>query len=74
MATSILFNQKQRVTFECVKDCQLGAYTLQQGEPLRAASNGRGQFNLFTSWSDGQSIGVYNAATINRLAGEILVQ
>lgn len=68
------FITKQKVTFQCVQDCQLGAYTLKEGEPLRAASNGQGQFNLFTSWSDGQSIGVYNASTINRLAGEIVVQ
>jgi hypothetical protein len=68
------YSTKQKVSFTCVKDCTLGAYTLQMDEPLRAISDGMGQFNLITSWSDGQSIGKYDAQTINKLAGEILVQ
>jgi hypothetical protein len=68
------FSTKQRVSFQCVKDTTLGAYTLTMGESLRAISDGMGKFHLITSWSDGQSIGSFTAKTINELAGEILVQ
>jgi len=74
MAPSILFNQKQRVTFQCVGDFRLGAYTLKFDEPILAVSDGQGRFRIFTEWSNGQSLGTYSANIVNKLAGEILVQ
>lgn len=73
MATSIPFNQKQRVSFQCVGDFQLGAFALKFDEPILAVSDGQGRFRIFTEWSNGQSLGTYTAKIVNQLAGEIVV-
>lgn len=71
---AVNFDVKQKVSFICVEDRMLGAYSLTMDEPLRAESDGMGCFFLYTSWSNGLPLGRYTANLINQLAGEIVVQ
>lgn len=64
---------KQTVTFTCALDCQLGAYHLEEGESLKAVSDGQGLFYLYIDWADG-AIGRFSANDINKLAGYQAVQ
>jgi hypothetical protein len=63
---------KTTVAFKCAMDCQIGAYSLKEGESLKAISNGYGLFDLYVDWGDG-SIGRLNARDVNKLAGQEVV-
>lgn len=58
----------QSATFKCSFDTQLGAYSISEGEPLKACSRTAGDFYLYVSWAS-DPIGIYTAAQINQLAG-----
>lgn len=62
------FATKQNVSFVCAIYSQLGAYHLNEGELLKAVSDGRGKFDLYVEWAEG-SLGKYTAREINLLAG-----
>jgi hypothetical protein len=71
--TDTTFSTKQRVTFTCAFDTRLGAYALNQGEAVKAVSDGKGNFDLYIEWADG-SLGKYTASQINLVAGYEAVQ
>lgn len=54
--------------FLCNIDCQVGAYPVQENEPLRVISDGDGLFSVYVAWGDG-AIARMNARDINKLAG-----
>lgn len=58
----------QTVTFQCNRDMNLGAYSFNEGEPLKAVSRTAGDYYLYVSWAEG-ALGIYTTAEINRLAG-----
>lgn len=64
---------KQVVTFECAFDTRLGAYRLNEGDAVKAISDGLGKFDLYVEWAQG-SLGKYDASQINLIAGYEVVQ
>lgn len=60
--------RKATASFLCSYDCKIGAYSLQEGEPLRVVGDGAGKFDLYVSWGDG-SIGKLRPHEVNQLAG-----
>jgi hypothetical protein len=71
MATTLQPKTKS-VTFTCSMDCMIGAYSLQEGEPMKVTSDGRGKYYLNVSWADGD-IGPLTAVIVNKLAGKEVV-
>jgi hypothetical protein len=71
--TTVTYETKQRVTFQCAFDTRLGAYHLNEGEAVKAVSDGKGNFDLYVEWSE-TSLGKYTANEINKLAGYQVVQ
>jgi hypothetical protein len=71
MATTLQPKTKS-VTFTCSMDCMIGAYSLQEGEPMKVTSDGRGKYYLKVSWADGD-IGPLTAVIVNKLAGKEVV-
>lgn len=69
----ITFQTKQRVTFTCAFDTRLGAYALNEGDPVKAVSDGMGKFDLYVEWSQ-DSLGKYDASQVNLIAGREAVQ
>jgi hypothetical protein len=67
------FADNKIVYFSCYNDCRLGAIALNEGESIKAVSDGMGYFNLYAEWLEG-SIGRYSADQVNTLAGEQVVQ
>lgn len=63
----------QTVTFNCHRDTSLGAYSINEGEPLKAVSRTAGDFFLYVEWADGP-LGIYTAQEINHLAGSQVVE
>jgi len=60
-------------TFTCSIDCQLGAYQLSQGEPLRVVSDGDGLYSIYVAWGEG-AIARIRADEVNKLAGITLIE
>jgi hypothetical protein len=67
------FQTKQLVYFSCQFDTRLGAIALNEGESIKAVSDGLGQFDLYVEWTDG-SLGKYDAMQVNLIAGYEAVQ
>lgn len=68
---SSLFSDYARsvnATFRRSMDCRLGAYSLQEGEPIKAVSDGQGLFYIYVEWGEGY-IARLNAHDVNKLAG-----
>lgn len=65
---AVPFSTKQAVTFQCARDCHVGAYSFSEGESMKAVSNGTGKFNLYVEWAQG-SLGTFSAWEVNQLAG-----
>lgn len=62
------------VVFECALDMKVGAYSLREGDGIKAVEDLKsGQYHLYVSWADG-SLGKVPAGTVNMLAGEEIVQ
>lgn len=59
-------------TFRCAMDCQVGAYSLNEGEPLKAIRQPNGLFAVYVEWGEG-SIASLAARDVNKLAGCELV-
>lgn len=59
---------RSNVTFRCAQDTMVGAYSLQEGEPIKAVSDGQGLFYVSVEWGEG-AIGRLNAHDVNKLAG-----
>lgn len=55
-------------TFKCAIDCQIGAYSLREGEPLKVVKNFNGLWAVYVEWGEG-SIGSLAAHDVNKLAG-----
>ena len=71
MATT--YATKQVVYFSCYCDLRLGAIALNEGESIKAVSDGTGYFYLYVEWMDG-CLGRYTAEKVNELAGKEVVQ
>ncbi len=67
------YDTKQRVVFQCAFDTRLGAYHVNEGEAVKAVSDGKGNFDLYVEWAEG-SLGKYDASQINLIAGYEAVQ
>lgn len=68
---SSLFSSHARgdiLTFPCDIDCHLGAYNLQEGEPLKVVDDHDGLYSVYVEWAEG-AIGRFSARDINKLAG-----
>lgn len=62
------------VVFECALDIKVGAYSLKEGDGIKAVEDqGTGWWNLYVTWAEG-SLGRVPAGTVNMLAGEAIVQ
>jgi hypothetical protein len=66
MATTLA--TKQTVTFNCSSEFRIGAYLIQQDEPIKAVPDGQGLFHIYTEWGEG-ALGRLNAHDVNKLAG-----
>lgn len=60
-------------TFKCSLDCQVGAYSLSEGDAIRAVKEKwSGLFHVYLEWAEG-SIGRLTASDLNKLAGYELI-
>ena len=59
-------------TFKCSIDCEVGAYSLQEGDGIKAVKDWSGLFNVYVEWADG-SIGRLTAKDVNKLAGHDII-
>lgn len=59
-------------TFRCHADMSVGAYSLNEGEPLKAVLNPSGLYAIYTEWGEG-SIGSLRASDVNKLAGHEVI-
>lgn len=66
-------NKKQTASFHASSDFRIGAYAIEQGEPIKVVSDGYGLFHVYVGWADG-ALGRLNANDINKLAGFQAVQ
>lgn len=61
------------VVFECALDIKVGAYTLREGDGVKAVEDlPTGKWNLYVTWAEG-SLGKVPAGTVNTLAGEDVI-
>jgi hypothetical protein len=60
------------IIFECALDCKVGAYSLTEGDGIKAVSDGYGLYHVYVAWAEG-SIGRLRAAEINKLAGRDVI-
>jgi len=67
MQTNIV-TRNSTFTFNCCSEFKLGAYSLQEGEAVKAVSDGQGLFYVYVGWGDGP-IAKLNARDVNKLAG-----
>lgn len=61
------------ITFPCDIDCQVGTYSLTEGEPLKVVNDRDGLFSVYVAWGE-NAIGRLSAKDINKLAGQELVR
>lgn len=75
VATSLFASHARGTTFtfRCAVDCQVGAYSLNEGEPLKAVKNPNGLWALYVDWGDG-AIGSLAAHDVNKLAGYEVIE
>ena len=61
------------LTFKCALDCHMGAYNLQEGDPLKVVDDHDGLYSVYVEWGEG-AIARINARDVNKLAGHEVVR
>jgi hypothetical protein len=56
------------ITFECALDCKVGAYSLQEGDGIKAMRDWSSLYNVYVEWAEGP-IGRLTGKDVNKLAG-----